>query len=201
MKRVPLAVLALVMSAAACQEFATSPQTSAEATVRATLSNPPPPPIDTGASGSFTPTAVTAPINPSINAARFGVVGASSVFFTVPVRYFFNPPENSGYLHFRNDLNSNASGGSIKDQKGVLSGNGLLTLQLANGVLSIDLSSVQQPPSFLGCGVIVPQVAGPPPPASGGVCFYLFFSSATFTPTGGNPIQGTVNLSPSAFFR
>ncbi len=190
-KRLPLALLAVIV-AAACQEIPTSPQATTEAAVLAArVSNPPPPPIDTGAAGSFTPDASAASVRAA--AASGGTVG-SSAFFTVGVRYFVSPTDNSGYIHFRNDSNNNGSGGSIKVRNGVVSGNGFLTLNLTDGVLRIDLSSVQQPPSFVGCS-FVPGDA--PTQNGGGVCFSLFFSSATFTPTGGSPIQGSVQLFPS----
>ncbi len=191
MKRFPLALLAVVVVAAACQEISTSPQATTEAAVLAArVSNPPPPPIDTGAAGSFTPDGAA---SVGAAAATGGTLGSSS-FFTVGIRYFVSRTDNSGYIHFRNDSNNNGSGGSIKVRNGVVSGNGFLTLNLSDGVLRVDLSSVQQPPSFVGCS-FAPGDA--PTQNAGGVCFNLFFSSATFTPTGGSPVQGSVQLFPS----
>lgn len=225
MTRVSLAALATLalLGAAACQDATTSPsQNGAE--LRYGLSNPPPPPIDTGAGGSFFAANLRAEpsggllqprysiqqsfaqrLAPARPRFRVGGVPASgpafslqtSTFFRIPVTYLFNPTLLNGYVHFTSDdengVNS-SSNGMVKVKKGIVSGKGKLTIELADGVLVIDLGSVQQPPSFIGCITEIgpDQLSGP-----GGVCFELFFADATFTPTGGDPIEGSVDMSPA----
>jgi hypothetical protein len=187
-KRVVLATLALVIGAAACQDAVTSPQLGSNLSLRYRLSNPPPPPIDTGATGSFAATQ---------SALSFSVQASATCFFHIPVTYFFDPTANSGYLHFSSNQAEGAtasSNGMVKYAHGSLSGKGTLEIIIPDcGRLVIDLSSIQQPPSSLGC----------PPPEIGGavteglVCFDLFFDHATLYPTEGPPEEGSVNMDPS----
>jgi hypothetical protein len=205
-KGVPLALLALVIGATACQEIATSPNNGADPQVRYRLSNPPPPPIDTGASGAFSAStfAVTksSGLTPhfTVSLAKPGsgvTCETSALAFDIPVTYLVNPTDNSGYLHFNDNgalcVNS-SSNGMIKMRDGLVTGHGLVTIQGFDGTLVIDLSSLQSPPSFLGCGNVI---GGAPPQNFGGVCFELFFTQATFTPTEGPPINGTVDMNPA----
>ena len=204
MKHAPLAVLALALGIAACNEIATSPQTQSGSDIvaRYRLSNPPPPPIDTGATGYFSPNGSTTNLMtsraPSLTVSVSGLGGPSFAlspfYFDIPVTYFLNKTDNAGFLHF----GGNARGGDVKYKKGNLSGKGILSLETGGGVLTIDLSSLQQPPSFFGCGS---EVIGEAATSSGGgVCFGLYFSSATFTPPGGPTYQGSVNLFPNDSF-
>ena len=205
MRRFPLAIMAFAMGLAACTELATAPQQQAgsDITARYRLSNPPPPPIDTGATGFFTPTGIAtnvlkSSLSPSYTVSVSSIKGASfdvSPFsFNIPVTYFLNKTDNSGYLHF----GGNAHGGDVKFKKGFLDGKGNLIVDLGNGILKIDLSSLEQPPSFFGCGTEV--IGGAPTNNFGGVCFGLFFDSATFTPPGGPTVPGTVSLFPEDSF-
>lgn len=212
-KRVSLAVAAVaLLGAAACQDAVTSPQPGDLRFFR--TSNPPPPPIDTGSTGSFVPaTDLRAPSTPRILQPRFSIVQSSSpaqrtkfsvfappnrrafdftqnsFFFSVPITYLFNPTSKAGYIHFSNDADgvNSSSNGMIKNKNGVLSGKGTLQIQTTEGLLVIDLSSIEQPPSFQGC------TAGPDAPTQndGGVCFFLHFDSATL-----DGVPGSVNMSP-----
>ena len=200
MKPFPIAIVALVVGVGACQEFATAPQPGNNAAISRSLSNPPPPPIDTGASGSFSPDASFSIAQPSGLGPRF-VVSQTEASFNIPVRYFLNRTDNSGYLHFENDTSADVystSNGSVKYQKGLLSGKGSVTIQMSDGsTLVIDLSSIEQPPaSFFGCSA--PTTVGDAAPQdTGGVCFDLIFQRATLTPSGGGtPTQGSVDLRP-----
>jgi hypothetical protein len=198
-KAFPFAILVLV-GVAACQELATEPQSGTGLMPRGSLSNPPPPPIDTGASGSFSP-------NQTFSVAQSGgftpryVVTQTEDFFTIPVRYFLNTEDTNGYLHFSNDTSADVlstANGSVKYQNGLLSGKGSVTLQMADGsTLVIDLSSIEQPPaSFFGCSTPLTTAAAAPQD-TGGVCFHLFFDRATLTPPGGGtPVSGSVDLRP-----
>ncbi len=122
----------------------------------------------------------------------------SALAFDIPITYLVNPTDNSGYVHFNDNsatCTNSASNGSVKMHDGILTGNGLVTIQGADGTLVIDLASIQSPPSFIGCGK---RGIGQASSSSlGGVCFDLFFTQATFTPTDGDPISGSVNMDPA----
>lgn len=226
MNRVSLAVVtaATLIAVAACQDAVTSPGNSSDLTLRYGVSNPPPPPIDTGARGFFSPasdlrapstpkflqprysivqslspapqrTVFGAPNTPNFLQPRFSIVYQSPGGFNVPVTYFFNKTSNDGYLHFSNDPDgvNASSNGMIKNHKGVLSGKGMLQITTGEGgLLVIDLSSLG-PGSFLGC---TPSEFNAPT-NNGGVCFSLFFESATYFPPSGPPVQGSVEMDPS----
>jgi len=223
--RVSLAALATLalLGAAACQDAITSPQGNTDLSLRLRVSNPPPPPADTGASGSFIGTTLRAeptgkllqprfsiqqgfgpmatPSRPSFLVSHAPTSGPansfqSSTFFHIPITYFFSPAGANGYIHFSSDHDNgvnSSSNGMLKVKNGIISGKGKLTIETFDGVVVIDLSSVQQPPSFIGCG---PPEIGEAPTTPGGVCFELFFTEATFTPTGGEPIEGSVQMEP-----
>jgi len=213
--RVSLAAVAAIalIGAAACQDAVTSPQPG-DLRLALRSSNPPPPPIDTGSTGSFQPNAtLRAPSTPQFLQPRYSIVQSSSpsqrtkfsilgapthqrfdftqnsFFFSVPITYLFNPTSKSGYIHFSNDPDgvNSSSNGMIKNHNGVLSGKGTLEIQTNEGLLVIDLSSIEQPPSFQGCS------AGPDAPTQndGGVCFFLHFSSATL-----DGVPGSVDMNP-----
>lgn len=166
-KRVVLATLALVIGAAACQDAVTSPQLGSNLSLRYRVSNPPPPPIDASATGSFT----------TSSASSFSIQASCS--FHIPVTYFFDPTANSGYLHFSSnqaDMATASSNGMVKYAHGSLSGKGTLEIITDCGLLVIDLSSIQQPPSFIGCRSEFSAASPSGPPQ---VCFHLEFSMAT----------------------
>ncbi len=173
MKRVPLAIMALVITAAACQEIATSPQVAADLDVlTARESNPPPPPIDTGAIGSvggipsaeqlnvspFDPnfSILTAPGMKSGSLRKAIPVYGGFATFILPVTYLLNKDGSSGYLHFHDapDINADANG-TVKyrgpEPGGVFEGKGNIYITVEGGTLRIDLSSVSQNSSFEGC--------------------------------------------------
>lgn len=187
-KRVVLATLALVIGAAACQDAVTSPQLGSNLSLRYRVSNPPPPPIDASATGSFT----------TSSASSFSVQASTTCSFNIPVTYFFDPTANSGYLHFSSNQPDGAtasSNGMVKYAHGSLSGKGTLEVIIPDcGRLVIDLSSIQQPPSSLGCPL--PEIGGAV--TEGLVCFHLFFDHATLYPTEGDPEEGSVNMDPSS---
>jgi hypothetical protein len=218
--RVSLAAVAAValIGAAACKDAVTSPENSSDLTPRYDVGNPPPPPIDTGATGSFLSSIpeLRAPSTSKFLQPRYSIVQSSPTesrqaivaapraprfdfsqspfFFSVPITYLFNPTKNAGYIHFSNDpdgVNSSANG-MIKNNHGKLSGKGKLQIQTDAGLLVIDLSSIQQPPSFLGCPI--PETFAPT--NVGDVCFSLFFDHATLYPPVGDPIEGSAQMEP-----
>lgn len=212
MKRVPLVALALIIGAVACQEVSapTPSNSSSGPALRFRVSNPPPPPIDTGATGSFSATqqSVPASIQQSspfgMNLSILRSVPSAPSFafdqqlysFSLPVVYFFDKTTNSGYLKFGSDPENSVlapTNGAIKYSKGTFSGKGIVEIQVTGGVLAIDLSSILAT-SLFGCPPIVPSVSAPGgPPAA---CFHLEFGQATFTPTGGSAQEGTAQMDP-----
>jgi hypothetical protein len=190
-----LATLAII-AAAACQDAVTSPQNAAELR-DAVASNPPPPKIDTGATGRFQPAATLRTQPTGLLQPRFTVSGApratafdfeqNAFFFSVPVDYLFNPTQNAGHLHFQNDPNGvdASSNGMVKYSHGDFSGKGILTIETNEGTLIIYLASVNDALSQFG-------------PCGDGPCFHVFFDHATL-----DGVDGTVDMetgcSPSAF--
>ena len=209
MKRVPLALLALVIGVTACQEIATSPNTGAGPSVNYRLSNPPPPPIDTGAAFGFTglttnvvqsfPSGLSASVQ--IDPSQIGGRRALSIGgpFIVPVTYLLNPDGSTGYLHFHDapDINASANGMVKLDKKG-FTGKGFVTFNTDAGPLVVDLSSVLQSSSFAGCGGFVGSA-----PLSGAAsrpdsfCFQVTFGNATLN---GNPV-GPVFVNAACYAR
>ena len=221
-KRLTLGVVTGVslIAVAACHDSVTSPESNnSDLSLRYGLSNPPPPPIDTGATGSFVATQdLRAPSTPKFLQPHYSIVQTSSPtevqrivlsaprtkrfdffqttsFFSVPITYLWNPTKKSGYVHFSNDPDgvSASSNGMIKNNNGKLSGKGKLQIETDEGLLVIDLSSLQVPPSSLGCPV--PDTFDAPT-NTGPVCFSFFFASATLYPPVGDPIEGTVQMDP-----
>lgn len=220
MKRLTLGVVTGVslIAVAACHDSVTSPESNnSDLSLRYGISNPPPPPIDTGATGSFQFAELRAPSTPKFLQPRFSIVQSSPVeiqrqilsaprakrfdfaqspfFFSVPITYLWNPTRNSGYVHFSNDPDgvSASSNGMIKNNHGKLSGKGTLQIETDGGLLVIDLSSLQVPPSTLGCPA--PETFDAPT-NTGPVCFSFFFASATLYPPVGDPIEGTAQMDP-----
>lgn len=216
MKRVSLAVLPAValIAVAACQDATTSPGNTNDLTLRYRLSNPPPPPIDTGANGSFTlGTTLRAEPVPRLLQPRYSILQSGSpvqktkfsVFapptrgaldfeqtsfnFNLPITYFFNKTSNDGYVHFSNDPDgvNSSSNGMVKNHGGVLSGKGTLTIETADGTLIIDVSSLDPETSSLGC----PIGDAAPQQNNGGVCFHFVFNEATL-----NGFPGSVEIRP-----
>lgn len=214
MKRVSLAAVAAIalIGAAACQDAVTSPANSNDLALRyRVVGNPPPPPIDTGANGSFTPSpTLRVEPTPRFFGPRYSIFQSASPTrrtsisraptrgaldfqqtsfnFNIPITYFFDKTSNDGYVHFSNDPDgvNSSSNGMIKNKNGVLSGKGTLTIETADGTLIIDLSSLVQEDSFLGCSVETDA-----PTNNGGVCFHFSFSSATL-----NGVPGSVDMRP-----
>jgi len=213
--RVSLAAVAAIalIGAAACQDAVTSPGSSNDLTLRYRIAgNPPPPPIDTGANGTFIAATLRAEPTPRSLGPRYSIFQSSSpaqktkfsvsapptrgafvftqtaINFNLPITYFFNPTSHSGYVHFSNDPDgvNSSSNGMIKEKNGVLSGKGTLTIDVVGGPLIIDLSSLVQEDSFLGC-----PSGDAPTQNNGGVCFHFTFSSATL-----NGVPGSVDMRP-----
>ena len=220
MKRVSLAVVAAVaiVGVVACQDAVTSPESNnSDLTLRYGISNPPPPPIDTGARGSFSFADLRAPSAPKFLQPRYTIVQSlspapqrtilgtprapkldafqSPFGFNVPVTYLWNPTRSSGYLHFSNDPDgvNASSNGMIKNNHGKLSGKGTLQIQTDVGLLVIDLSSLDPSQSSLGCPV--PDINAAPS-NDGQVCFHLFFTHATLYFTDDGSEEGTAEMDP-----
>ena len=213
--RVSLAAVAAValIGAAACKDAVTSPENSSDSALRYRIvGNPPPPPIDTGANGSFTPaTTLRAEPTPRFFGPQYSIFQSASPTrrtsisrvptrgaldfqqtafnFNLPITYFFNKTSNDGYVHFSNDPDgvNSSSNGMVTNHGGVLSGKGTLTIETFEGTLIIDLSSLVQQDSFLGCSVETTDA----PTNNGGVCFHFSFSSATL-----NGVPGSVDMRP-----
>jgi hypothetical protein len=208
-KRVPLAVLALIIGATACQEFATSPNKGSDPNVEYRLSNPPPPPIDTGAAFGFTglqtnvvqsfPSGVLGSVQ--IDPSHIGVRNSLSLNgpFIVPVTYMLNADGSSGYLHFHDapDIDADANGMVKLDNTG-FSGKGFVTFNTDAGPLVVDLSSVLQSSSFAGCGGLftaAPLSSAAARPDS--FCFQVTFGNATLN---GDPV-GPVFVTAACYAR
>jgi hypothetical protein len=205
-KRLSLAALATlaILSAAACQDAVTSPQLS---DLRNGLSsNPPPPPVETIATGSFFGTSIDVVGSPTFSGfqPRFSIqqsggigqrldVSASVVCpFSIPVRFLYNPTEGNGYVHFESDDNGviASSNGMVKYKKGDFSGKGSLEILVEGcGLIVIDLASVNDANSFF-C-------------TNDANCFNLFFDDALLYPCGNtedcSPIEGTADMSGGDF--
>lgn len=195
MKRIALVTVALIVGAIACEEVATSPQPAApESTAglipRYRLGNPPPPPIDTGASFVPSATAYRAPRYSPYSPMR--LVGLyqgcpsdpTQIFLpTVPATYMYDPNGNTGWLHFSDapfsNIDTDANGmvkmsniGGVQD----FSGKGKIKFDLGDGcVVIIDLTRVSDAESHFGeCGVNT-DLAQEPPPGRDQGCFSVEF--------------------------
>lgn len=200
MKRLSPAVLAVLalIGAAACQDAVTSPQLSVDVEGQlANASNPPPPPIDTGARGRFRPgTSLRAEPTPRFFQPRFSIVQStlpqprSTVLglprrlrndividafdFFIPVKYELNKKRDNGHVDFKKIKHSKAilKECNVHWEHGVFKGHGTLKIQTEQqGLLVIDCESVNQDESFMepcGDGFTV-----------GERCFHLVFDVAT----------------------
>jgi hypothetical protein len=205
-KRYALLSLAAVIGAIACQEVATSPEAGTDLTVRYRVSNPPPPPIDTGASLSFDASPTFAlqsrSISPTATGDCDGLVPGTGVI--IPVTYLFDPTTNTGYLHPKSspvDSQSTSANGMIRmrsDKNGVqhFDGKGSVTIIIDGCPLVVNLASVTDAGSSFGectppvIGDIAPQAT---PPRPGG-CFVLHFDEVLLD---GEDIGGAnMNASP-----
>jgi hypothetical protein len=166
MKRVSLAALALI-GAAGCQDAVTSPQLGTDSNLRYAVSNPPPPPIDGRANGSFCCVSTSVTPLSSIQQSsgfRFSVEGSSlrgpaftvqptCTSFSLPFTYLFNKQTQSGYVHFSNDPDNavaSSANGMVRFAHGDFSGAGTLEIETDCGLIVIDLSSVLDNSSFFG---------------------------------------------------
>jgi hypothetical protein len=197
LKRIALASLVLVIGVFACKDVVTSPQLNVDTEGQfANASNPPPPPLDTGARGRFLPGAtLRAEPTPRFFSPRFSVdqplptqprtsiLGlptrlANEVIidpfdFNLPVTYNLSQDGLKGQLSFRKINGSHAvlKACNVKLNNGVFTGSGFLQVQTTGGLLIIDCSSVNQELSwFEPCGdrTVV-----------GERCFHLVFDYAT----------------------
>lgn len=174
--------LALVVGMAGCSELATTPQQTVDlAPSYGRVDNPPPPPADLEAVGTFFPDggSETASLAPN-------VVGNISGDFVLNVSYLFNKPGNSGWVHFDKQQDENVNipnGAQVKMSQDVFSGKGIVEVTLGASLLIFDLASVLQAPAswFASCGPAAPpapSVANAVPRPEGG-CFTLTFEDAT----------------------
>jgi len=127
MKRIVLAVVAVV-GLTACQQMITEPAANSGLSLRMVGDNPPPPPIDSGS---------------------VGLADGSTTTFTLSTRYFFNKTANSGWLKFDSELGdvSVDKNAQVRYSQGVFSGKGVITV----GDVIIDLSRVSQTSQFSSC--------------------------------------------------
>jgi len=196
-----LIILASAIAAAACQEIATSPQVSADIGPQSErLSNPPPPPIDTGALGSIggglaetfmAPVANRSALPAAPGFERFAGSSQSvvlhpphptSITFVVPATYLLNKGGLSGYLHFADNDDEGVDSdpnGMVHMNRGTFSGKGKITIRRGDDVYVIDLASVNSASSYFEdcpAGGSYPE-AGPPEENRGGRCFKVKFNA------------------------
>jgi hypothetical protein len=192
--RSSFAVLAFTVGIAACQDALTSPQLNVdEEGLFANASNPPPPPIDTGAIGRFRPgTNLRAPYESPLLQPRFSIIQSSapqqkltvlsrpqklaffvqtSENFSVPVKYTLSTDGTRGELIYKATKVSKEvlKTCTIKYVNGVFSGKGTLQIVTEDGLLWIDCSSVSQSSTFDTCG-------------EGETCFDVIFDNAILYP-------------------
>jgi hypothetical protein len=129
MRRTVLAVLS-VIGLAACQQMTTEPSANQTLSIRSVVSNPPPPPIDSGS---------------------VGLDGSTNTTFTLNITYFFNKTANTGWIKFDSELGDASvdKNAQIRYSSGLFSGKGTVTI----GDVSIDLSRVSQASQFSSCEV------------------------------------------------
>jgi hypothetical protein len=162
MKRIALAVAAVV-TLAACQQMTTEPTAATNLSIRTLVSNPPPPPIDSGS---------------------VGYSGSTNTNFFLNVTYFFNKTANSGWLKFDSEagdatVDKNAQ---VRFSSGQFSGKGIITV----GNVTIDLSRVSQSSRFASCAAWGTVVAGDAATTSDTApvgCFNLVIGNADGTST------------------
>jgi hypothetical protein len=207
-KRLSLAAMATlaILSASACQDAVTSPQLTDIRNGRS--SNPPPPPVEETAAGSFISTATLLAPSASpqfsgfqprfsiqqsagLGSPRFDVSTSTFCPFTIPVRFFYNPNDGNGYVHFESSDNGviASSNGMVKKHGDDFSGKGSLEILVEGcGLIVIDLASVNDANSSF-CGFDQN-------------CFNLYFDDALLYPCGDtscSPIDGTANMSGGDF--
>ena len=177
MKRFALTAVAALFSVVACQDMSTTPTVAPPELGVArgfgtAPSNPPPPPIDSGAVGI---------------ASESNENNETPVIFRVT--YFFNKPENSGWLKFNKDEFDNTdidNSAGIKFSSGVYTGKGVITIKAKSGLGNyvIDLSQVDFAKTRTGFGECT--VAESPTLTSdgGSSCFLIDFgqTGASFVP-------------------
>ncbi|HEX6573695.1 MAG TPA: hypothetical protein VF042_01890 [Gemmatimonadaceae bacterium] len=175
MRSVALATLTALLTVVACQDPISSSPASLDLSVRdaGTFvgSNPPPPPIDSGAVG-------TASTETETSTIQFNVT------------YFFNRPETSGWLKFNRDAYDNTdidNSAAIKLTNGVLSGKGIIRVFVDDGVYRIDLSKVTfgERTGFSECDAT-------------GSCFLFDLSGAgvTYIDKAGTPHEARIIIGP-----
>ena len=191
-------VLAAAFAVAACQDGSTAPEARDLSSVQNRFSNPPPPPIEgtatlsIGVSTSFAATSMD--ISPALSEA---CETALPIFIQVPVKYFFNRVQNSGFVHFSDsdadgvDVSAN---GMVREQDGRESGQGTITINEGGCEIVVNLASVQNV-VFGDCsGPIVidgAETALAPEDNPEQACFYAEFDEVT---ADGEPVPGGATL-------
>ena len=174
-----LAAVAGILFVAACQDTSTAPVMSAptQSPLLGGISgdNPPPPPIDSGAVGTAS--------------------GSTTTFqLSFNVTYFFNKPENSGWLKFKKDqFDTNVdidNSAAIRLTNGVFSGRGTIMIIGPDRTLSIDLSKVTSDGSSFGECSITPTTTD----GTRTGCYNVAITGATFMTKDGATEPATVFL-------
>jgi len=175
------------------------------------VSNPPPPPIDTGARGRFLANpSLRAEPTPRFFGPRFSVqqslpsqprttiIGGPRTLtndividafdFFLPVQYDLDKRLLNGHVIFKRIKHSKAviKTCHVDLHHGTeLTGHDKLTIQTEQGLLVIDCASVEQPPtSYMErCGTTGDER-----------CFHLVFGSAILYPPVGDPIEGSAEV-------
>jgi hypothetical protein len=129
MRSIALAVVTVV-GLAACQQMTTEPATNSDLSIKMLVSNPPPPPIDSGSVG-YTGT-------------------STNRTFFLQLTYFMNKPGTNGWLTLINgDGNTSDPNARVSVHNGEVTGKGNWFIDLGDGDnLKLDLGSIDGRSSF-----------------------------------------------------
>ena len=178
MKRFALSAVAGLFLVGACQDMSTTPTSVAqdpEVNTGFFLSNPPPPPIDSGAVGATSESD-----------------GSNFTQLNFSVTYMLNKPENTGWLKFNRSANDDVdidNSAAVKMTNGVFSGRGTIVVKAEGGAFIINLAKVTfAGSSFEECTAeTVPTATGDGKTS----CFNLVLDGVMFQPTGGTAVKAS----------
>jgi hypothetical protein len=185
MKRFALAAVASLF-VVACQDTSTTPMPvgdGPEINTGFVVSNPPPPPIDSGAVGATSESD-----------------GSNFTTLNFSVTYMLNKPENTGWLKFNRSENDDAdidNSAAVKMTNGAFSGKGTILVRADGGAFIINLSQVTfAGSSFDECTAETAPTATDDGKSS---CFNLVLDGVIFQPSeGGTAVKaGVFTLRPA----
>jgi hypothetical protein len=181
MRVAALAVLASLVTMAACEDIGTTPipVATSDQTVRfdGSSDNPPPPPIDSGAVGIASGES------------------QSTVQFQIGVTYMLNKPENSGWLKFKRDADDTSididNSAAVRMTNGVFSGKGTIRIVGPDRTFSIDLSK-----ATFGEGTSFAECTAPTTADTKSSCFNLQLGGGVITTADGQKSPATLIVGP-----